>query len=171
MHRQPASLVNSLASQVVSQQYSWTLTRFGSMPTGGDGGGKKVPTGPDGQEGTYWTWFTSRQLGAAVFGLGTYNGPQKDECTNRGEWSNTTYVVSLWIHDTKLTVFGDMSRFYDADAKWLQDPTLDPDKDDLLGTITCSKWKDAKCYQRDSLAVSNCFLGVWDFPMAYCNSK
>jgi hypothetical protein len=74
-------------------------------------------------------------------------------------------------HDTKLTVFGDMSCFYDADAKWLQDPTLDQDEDDLLGTITSSKWKDAKRYQRDSLAVSNFSLDVFDFPMAYCNWK
>ena len=96
MGRQPASLVNSLASQVVSQQYSQNLARFGPMSTGGDGGdGKKVPTGPNGQEGTYCTWFTSYRLGTSALGLGTYNRPPDDECTNPGEWSNTTYVVSV----------------------------------------------------------------------------
>ncbi|GAB1315520.1 hypothetical protein MFIFM68171_05730 [Madurella fahalii] len=173
MDRQPSSLVNSLASEVVSQQYSWDLTRFGPMPTGGDPGGdpggKQVPTGPNGEAGTYWTWFVSWTQSPGAHGLGTYDGRPDDECTNPGEWTNSSYVVSVFIHDVaELTVFGDPTCSYDAIESW-KDPTADPDLGDLLGTITCDKWKDAKCYQADSLAVQDCNDSVFDFPMAYCN--
>lgn len=154
MDRQPSSLVNSLASEAVSQKYSWDLMRFGPMPTGGDPGGdpggKQVPTGPNGEEGTY-------------------DGRSDDECTNPGESTNSTSVVSSLIHDVaELTVFGDPGCSYDAIESW-KDPTADPDPGDLLGTITCTEWKDAKCYQADSLAVQDCSDSVFDFPMAYCN--
>ncbi|KAK4141196.1 pectate lyase superfamily protein-domain-containing protein [Dichotomopilus funicola] len=168
MGRQPASLVNSLASQVISDQYSWDLTRFGAMPTGGDGGdgGKTVPTGPNGVQGVYWTWFISRSLSTGAYGLGTYSDRPNDQCTNTGEWTDPHYQVSEWIYDVQvLTVFGDSSCSYKSN-----DQSLNHKAGDLLGTITCTKWKDAKCYKDTPGSGQKCpNVNDYDFPMAYCN--
>lgn len=169
MGRQPASLVNSLASQVISEQYSWDLTRFAAMPTGG--GGKTVPTGPNGEEGVYWTWWIAHPSNTSAFGLGTYND-RPDECNTTGEWADTSYQESVWIYDAQgITVFGDSSCSYTV-TYTNNDPTkLLPDTGTLLGTLSCSKWKDAKCYQDDQLNDDRTCgsLGNYDFPMAYCN--
>ncbi|UKZ74106.1 hypothetical protein TrVFT333_001763 [Trichoderma virens FT-333] len=167
MGRQPDSLVSSLAAQVISEQYSWDLTRFAAMPTGG--GGKTVPTGPNGEAATYWTWFITLQLSTSAYGLGTYNG-RPDECTSTGEWSDATYPSSVWIHAVQgLTVFGDSSCSYTV-TYTNSDPTkLVPDPDTLLGTISCSKWQDAKCYQEAQSSGRTCAPDDFDFPMAYCN--
>ncbi|KAJ8125730.1 hypothetical protein O1611_g7907 [Lasiodiplodia mahajangana] len=132
------------------------LTRFAAMPTGG---GKTVPTGPNGEEATYWTWFVSASTTSGAYGLGTYNGRPSDECTNTGEWSDMLYTSSVWIYDVQgLTVFGDSSCSYTATNHDQSPPT-----DAILGTITCSKWQDATCYQDNRQAAQTCSSGRIDF--------
>ncbi|KAH8648707.1 pectate lyase superfamily protein-domain-containing protein [Xylariales sp. PMI_506] len=165
MGRQATGLVNSLASDVLSAQYSWDLTRFAAAPTGGSGGGKTSPTGPNGEAGTYWTWFMSRSTSTGAYGLGTYDGRPSDECTNTGEWSDANYPLSVWIENVQgLTVFGDSTCSYTASTT-----SQNPSSGTLLGTITCTKWNDAKCYQDSTANAETCTLGTYDFPMAYCN--
>ncbi|KAL2141294.1 hypothetical protein VTI28DRAFT_2528 [Corynascus sepedonium] len=166
MGRQPDGLVNSLASVVINEQYSWDLTRFEAFPTGGPGGGgeKTVPRGPSGEAGTFWTWYMSRLTSTGAYGLGTFNGRPNDQCTNQGEWSDEDYPRSLWVSDVAtLTVFGDSKCSYKADYTG-----LNPVKDQFLGTITCNKWKDARCYQDDTSKGQKCVVNEFDFPMAYC---
>lgn len=166
MGRQPDGLVNSLASVVINEQYSWDLTRFEAFPTGGPGGGgeKTVPRGPSGEAGTFWTWYMSRLTSTGAYGLGTFNGRPNDQCTNQGEWSDEDYPRSLWVSDVAtLTVFGDSKCSYKADYTG-----LNPMKDQFLGTITCNKWKDARCYQDDTSKGQKCVVNEFDFPMAYC---
>jgi hypothetical protein len=79
----------------------------------------------------------------SAYGLGTYNGHPSDQCTNPGEWSEASYPGGpTWTEDAQgVIVFGDSSCSYTADDvnHWQLKPH------DLLGTLTCTKRKDAKC--------------------------
>lgn len=164
MERQPGSLVNSIIDQVVSQQYRWDLTRFNAMPMGC---GKSAPKGPGGEEGEYWTWWIARRLTTDAYGLGTYDGRPSDECTNTGEWRDAQREVksSILIYNVEhLTVFGDSSCSYKPSSD-----NTNPGKDELLGNISCSKWKDAKCYS--DLESGGICGEDYLFRMAYCNWK
>lgn len=167
MDRQPAALVNSLASQVISEQYGWDQTRFGAMPTGG--GGKTVPTDASGEQGTYWTWWITWPMGTSAYALGTYNG-RSNECISNYEWSDPNWQESEWVFNaTDLTVFGDSSCSYTT--TWTKQGTDDPTPNTYIGFLTCGKWKDAKCYQDKQIYNNSCndTRGSSLFNMAYCN--
>lgn len=182
MGRQPASLINSIATQIISEQYAWNVARFGPMPTGG-GGSKMVPKGPNGEEGTYWVWFLNyatydddheyptipeESLNSA-YGRGSYDGPPAPLCGSQtAEWSDRNYKQAVWRESVQnIKVFGDSSCDYTV-----SDDSYNLPAGSLIGTIACDKWQDAKCYAED-LALME-FMEcpedgyVWFSRMAYC---
>lgn len=179
MGRQPASLINSIATQFINEQYAWNVARFGPMPTGGGGGGSKtVPKGPNGEAGTYWVWYLvypSTDDGAAnelnsVYGRGSYDAPPPPTCGDQtAEWSDRNYAQAVWRESVQdMTVFGDSSCDYTV-----SDDRYNLPAGSLIGTITCDKWQDAKCYTDDPslLEGMQCpgYAYVWFFRVAYCN--
>jgi hypothetical protein len=183
MGRQPASLINAMATQIINEQYTWNVARFGPMPTGGGGGGSKmVPKGPNGEAGTYWVWYLSypfyddpdyptqpQPIPDTVYGRGSYDGPPPYLCGDQtAEWSDDEYPQAVWrVSVQNLTVFGDSSCDYTV-----SDDSYNLPGGSLIGTITCDKWQDAKCYAEDLslMELMDCPQGhLWFFRSAYCN--